>query len=198
MEVLLVGLAALALYFATPPQPEELVVLLPGPDGHTGAVVIERGGKRTVLDKPYASNLVVGKREVEAPQISAEEVKQSFAVVMEALPPRPASYLLYFVTGTDELTEESRLHMQRVLEELRARQMTDMVLIGHTDTVGTLEANDGLSLQRAERMRADLIQQGFAAERIHAAGRGEREPLVPTGDGVEEPRNRRVEISVRR
>jgi outer membrane protein OmpA-like peptidoglycan-associated protein len=198
MEVLLVGLAALALYFATPPQPEELVVLLPGHDGYHGAVVIERGGKRTVLDQPYASNLVVGKREVESPQISAAEVKQSFSAVMDALPPRPASYLLYFVTGTDELTDESKAHMQRVLEELRARQMTDMVLIGHTDTVGTLEANDELSLQRAERMRADLIQQGFAAERIHAAGRGEREPLVPTGDGVEESRNRRVEISIRR
>jgi hypothetical protein len=48
MELLLVGLAALALLVAVPPQPEELVVLLPGRDGHHGAVVIERGGKRTV------------------------------------------------------------------------------------------------------------------------------------------------------
>lgn len=198
MEVLLVGLAALALYFATPPQPEELVVLLPGPDGQHGAVVIERGGKRTVLDQPYTSNRIVGTREVESQDISPAQIKQTFAPLIEALPPRPASYTLYFVTGTDELTDESKLHMQRVLEELRSRQMTDILLIGHTDTVGSLEANDQLSLQRAERMRSDLIQQGFAEERIRAAGRGEREPLVPTGDGVEESRNRRVEINVRR
>lgn len=198
MEVLLVGLAALALWIAAPPQPEELVVLLPGRDGHTGAVVIERGGKRTVLDQPYAANRIVGKREVEAPKLAPEEVKQSFAGVIAALPPRPESYLLYFVTGTDELTDESKAHMQHVLDELRARPMTDMVLIGHTDTVGAQESNDELSRQRAERMRADLIGQGFPAERIRAAGRGEREPLVATGDGVEEPRNRRVEISVRR
>lgn len=198
MEVLLVGLAALALFFAAPTQPEELVVLLPGQDGIHGAVVIERGGKRTVLDQPYASNWVVGTREVEAADVSPAQIKQSFASVIEALPPRPASYLLYFVTGTDELTDQSKVHMQQVLEELRARSVTDILLIGHTDTVGTLEANDQLSLQRAERMRGDLIQQGFPAERIHAAGRGEREPLVPSADGVEEPRNRRVEINVRR
>jgi OmpA-OmpF porin, OOP family len=88
--------------------------------------------------------------------------------------------------------------MQRVLEELRARPVTDMVLIGHTDRAGPIEGNDSLSLQRAERMRNDLVQQGFPAERIRAAGRGEREPLVPTADGIEEPRNRRVEIDVRR
>jgi OmpA-OmpF porin, OOP family len=198
MEVLLVGLAALALFFAAPTQPEELVVLLPGADGTHGAVVIERRGKRTVLDRPYASNWVVGAREVPADSISPAQIKQSFAPVIEALPPRPASFVLYFVTGTDELTDQSKVHMQQVLEELRARAATDILLIGHTDTVGTLEANDQLSLQRAERMRGDLIQQGFPAERIHAAGRGEREPLVPTADGVEEPRNRRVEINVRR
>jgi outer membrane protein OmpA-like peptidoglycan-associated protein len=198
MEVLLVGLAALALFFAAPTQPEELVVLLPGHDGNHGALVIERRGKRTVLDQPYASNRTVGAREVEPPQVSPAALQKDFAVVIEALPPRPASYLLYFVTGTDELTDQSKGHMQLVLEELRARSVTDILLIGHTDTVGTLEANDELSLQRAERMRGDLIQQGFPAERIHAAGRGEREPLVPTADGVEESRNRRVEINVRR
>src|SRR5687768_10715624 len=113
MEVLLVGLAALALLVAGPSQPEELVVLLPGPDGYHGAVVIERGGKRTVLDKPYASSRAVGPREIESIEVSLGELKKDFAATLEVLPPRPASYLLYFVTGTDELTEESKIHMQR-------------------------------------------------------------------------------------
>src|SRR5688572_5005420 len=198
MEVLLVGLAALALLLAVPAQPEELVVLLPGRDGHHGAVVIERAGKRTVLDKPYASNRAVGKRELDTLEVSLGELKKDFEATLQPLPPRPASYVLYFVTGTDELTEESKAHMQRVLEELRAHPVSDMVLIGHTDRAGPIDGNDSLSLQRAERMRNDLIEQGFPAERIRAAGRGEREPLVPTDDGIEEPRNRRVEIDVRR
>jgi outer membrane protein OmpA-like peptidoglycan-associated protein len=70
-------------------------------------------------------------------------------------------------------------------------------VIGHTDTVGGVEDNDELSLQRAERVKADLVAQGIPADRIRAAGRGEREPVVPTVDNVDEPRNRRVEINVR-
>jgi outer membrane protein OmpA-like peptidoglycan-associated protein len=46
-------------------------------------------------------------------------------------------------------------------------------------------------------VKADLAAQGIPADRILASGRGEREPIVPTADGVDEPRNRRVEINVR-
>ena len=85
-----------------------------------------------------------------------------------------------------------------MLAELRKREAPDIVVIGHTDRVGAPEGNDELSLQRAERMKADLVAQGIAPpERIRAAGRGEREPVVPTEEGVDEPLNRRVEINVR-
>ena len=71
------------------------------------------------------------------------------------------------------------------------------MVIGHTDRVGTTQFNDGLSLQRAERVRRALVELGIASERIRTAGRGERELLVSTADDVPEPRNRRVEINVR-
>ena len=70
-------------------------------------------------------------------------------------------------------------------------------MIGHTDTVGTLSYNDKLSLARAERLREMLVSLGIAPERVQSAGRGKRELLVPTDDNTAEPRNRRVEISVR-
>ena len=70
-------------------------------------------------------------------------------------------------------------------------------MIGHTDTVGSLAFNDKLSLARAERLRETLVKLGIAPERIQATGRGKRELLVPTEDNTPEPRNRRVEISVR-
>jgi len=70
-------------------------------------------------------------------------------------------------------------------------------LIGHTDTVGAKLANDLLSKQRAETMRKFLLDAGISMDRIEVSGRGEREPLVPTGNEVDEPRNRRVEINVR-
>ena len=70
-------------------------------------------------------------------------------------------------------------------------------MIGHTDTVGADTFNDRLSLARAQRMRELIVGMGIPSERIEAAGRGKRELLVPTGDNVAEPRNRRVEINVR-
>jgi len=71
------------------------------------------------------------------------------------------------------------------------------MVVGHTDTVGSESANDALSRQRAEVVRKGLIARGIAPEDVVAIGRGKRNLLVPTADGVAEPRNRRVEILVR-
>ena len=70
-------------------------------------------------------------------------------------------------------------------------------MTGHTDRVGSVADNDRLSLQRAEAVRAMLIQRGIKASFLRAVGRGEREPLIPTADEQAEPRNRRVEVIVR-
>ena len=70
-------------------------------------------------------------------------------------------------------------------------------MIGHTDRVGALLYNDTLSLRRAERVRKIFVERGLPTGAIHTAGRGEREPIVPTADEVSEPLNRRVEINVR-
>jgi outer membrane protein OmpA-like peptidoglycan-associated protein len=87
--------------------------------------------------------------------------------------------------------------MEKVFAELKRRPAPDIVVIGHTDTVGNLGYNDKLSLARAERMRELMIGLGIPPGRIQAAGRGKRELLVQTEDNTSEPRNRRVEISVR-
>ena len=75
--------------------------------------------------------------------------------------------------------------------------MPDIVIVGHTDRVGTDEYNDALALRRAETVRAVLIRRGLVAENITTSGRGKRELLVPTAEGVAEAKNRRVEIIVR-
>jgi outer membrane protein OmpA-like peptidoglycan-associated protein len=193
MQVMLIS-AVLALIFHLSRAPlDETVVLLPGPDGRVGVVVVERGAERTVLDQPYAAS----RTGAASSRMSATEVRQEFGRVLAALPPRPASYVLYFITGMDELTEESKADLKRLLHELRTRPQSDIVIIGHTDRVGSESDNDALSLQRADRVKAELLSLGIAVERVRSAGRGERELLVPTVDNVEEPRNRRVEVNVR-
>jgi outer membrane protein OmpA-like peptidoglycan-associated protein len=172
---------------------------LPSADGHVGTVIVESQGRRTVLNQPYAASRIGPDAgpDAGATRLSEQEVKSAFSVALGSIPARPASFLLYFTTGTDELTEESKGELDRMLEELRRRPAPDILVIGHTDRVGSEPDNDRLSLQRAERVRSSLVAQGIAPERIKASGRGEREPIVQTADGVDEPKNRRVEINIR-
>jgi outer membrane protein OmpA-like peptidoglycan-associated protein len=120
-----------------------------------------------------------------------------FGDTLDALPGSPTSFTLYFLEGKDELTAESQAQLEDVFAELKRRPLPDIVVIGHTDTVGALDFNDHLSRARADRMRDLLVERGLPADRIQAAGRGKRELLIPTDDNVSEPRNRRVEINVR-
>lgn len=198
MAPALIGAAvALGVLFGPEPRIEETVVVLPSADGHIGTVVVEHAGERYVLNRPYATSRSLGEDPAKVTQLSEPEISHSFASTLQSLPARPASFLLYFITGTDELTDESKAELQKVLAELKQRPVPDIAVIGHTDTVGELEANDRLSAQRAERMKGFLVEIGIPASRIQVAGRGARELLVPTAEDVDEPRNRRVEISVR-
>src|SRR3954468_1452980 len=192
--VLAVAALIIAAALTAGPAPNETVVVVPAPDGHVGGVVVQRGDNRQVLDRAYAG---IRNGESQVSQFPPEEVRQSFAATLQSLPPRPATFLLYFVVGSDELTEESKAELPKVLAALRDRPVPDVLVVGHTDTVGDTLGNDRLSAQRAERMKGHLVEIGIPAERIRVAGRGERELLVATPDNVDEPRNRRVEIIVR-
>jgi len=150
-----------------------------------------------VLHQAYAASRITDGSGPTAEQLTAGEVRSEFAIALQTLPDRPKSFLIYFLEGADELTEKSRFEFEKILLELRGRGAPDVVVIGHTDRVGSYPYNDNLSLQRAERVRGELVKLGIPGARIRIAGRGEREPLVSTDDDVPEPRNRRVEINVR-
>jgi outer membrane protein OmpA-like peptidoglycan-associated protein len=158
---------------------------------------VTRNGEERVLDQPYAAARVGSDGRLEATTLTPDEARAAFGAALAALPPRAVSFTLYFREGTDEFAPESAGQVGEVLAEIARRPAPEVVVTGHTDRVGSVAFNDALSLQRAERVRQALVQQGVAADRIQVVGRGEREPLVPTADEVAEPRNRRVEIRVR-
>ena len=171
------------------------VVLLPERDGRASALSVIQGERSLVLDRPYAAAEVTssGPR---AATVSADDVKATFGGALDAQPMRPATFTLYF-EGEDTLTAESQRIVDDVLAAIARSPIPDVVIVGHTDLVGTDAYNDELARKRAETIRQRVIARGIAAERIVAYGRGKREPAVPTADGVAEPRNRRVEIIVR-
>ena len=174
-----------------------LFVVVPGSDGPVGKIVVNNCGARYVIDTAYGAQRLLADGRLQPARLTAAEVREAFGSTLDALPSKPTSFMLYFLENSDELTAESHAELEKVLGELKRRPLPDIMVIGHTDTVGSLDYNDRLSLARAERLREILVTMGLPAARIEAAGRGERELLVPTDDNVSEPRNRRVEISVR-
>jgi outer membrane protein OmpA-like peptidoglycan-associated protein len=187
-----------ALRPASRPPRNDLIVLLPKPNGKIGGVVVRTdGGKEIVLDKAYAGAHIDGPDDMQPVTYDAERANREFSSVVAALPGRPATFMLYFLEGKDELTPDSEREVERVFAEIAARPYPEILVIGHTDAVGNAQFNDQLSRQRAQRVRDDLVQRGIATDRIEVASRGKREPLIPTSEGVSEPKNRRVEINVR-
>jgi outer membrane protein OmpA-like peptidoglycan-associated protein len=178
------------------PRPA-LFAVIPGADGHVGAIVVHRGGEKRVIDTAYGAQRIRADGYLEDARLDAAMVREQFGSTLAALPGKPAKFVLYFLEGKDELTPDSKLELERVFAELKRRPLPDIAVIGHTDTVGGLSYNDQLSRARADRTVEMLVGLGIPAERIEAAGRGKRELLVPTEENVPEPRNRRVEINVR-
>jgi len=178
------------------PNHRDLVVLLPDKDGKVGTVLVQSPKGSAVLNSAYASALSTPEG-VQQQTASKSEIGDVFGGALAAQPPRPVSLVIYFESGTDDITERSKQEVKRLLAEMARRPAPDITVIGHTDLVGSDPSNDALSLQRAERVKAMLVSMGVPAERISTAGRGRREPLFKTGTGVPEARNRRVEISVR-
>lgn len=197
--VVVIALVTVFLLSEKPPvaQPKTLVVLVPGADGKVGAVSVKSAQGETVINNAYASATATGNAAPVTGSSSVAEVQQTFGDTVKARPQPPVSYTLYFLEGSDQYTAESQKTVETVLAELARRPAAEIAMIGHTDRVGAVDYNDKLSLQRAERVRADFLKRGVAERAISVAGRGEREPLVATADEVAEARNRRVEINIR-
>jgi outer membrane protein OmpA-like peptidoglycan-associated protein len=129
--------------------------------------------------------------------MSEADVNRLFGDVLATLPPPPLQFVLYFRFESDDLTVESQALVPMVLDAVRNRPFPDVAVIGHTDTTGTKASNVELGLRRANAIRALLVRAGVSADLIIATSHGEADPLVKTADEVAEPRNRRVEITVR-
>jgi outer membrane protein OmpA-like peptidoglycan-associated protein len=108
--------------------------------------------------------------------------------------PPPRSFIVFF----DWDKAKFRTDVQRIIEEAIGyagrNQMLRVNLTGHADRTGSPRYNLALSQRRAKAVKVAFMKAGFMAGDISVVGRGESRPLVPTADGIREPRNRRVEI----
>ena len=175
--------------------PKALVVVFPDAGGKVGAVTLQDGKSSILLDKAYAAGEVRSGGAKEA-AVKPDEAKKIFASALAAQPLVPTRYVLYFESNTDKMTPPSARRYREVLADVQRRPVPEVEAIGYTDTVGNQGDNHALSLQRAGKLREMLIRDGVSAQ-ISVAGRGKLDPAVKTADQVDDPRNRRVVITVR-
>jgi outer membrane protein OmpA-like peptidoglycan-associated protein len=184
---------------ATPPPPEakaqSYVVLLASPDGSVGKVVVRGSKGEQVIDQARSAALLDGSA-APAP-VDEVRLQRDFGEAMSAKPVLPQHFILYFESGGARLTAASLALLPEILESTKQRATVDMSITGHSDTVGKADVNEALSLKRAQAV-ADLIQsKGLRVEELTVESHGERNLLVPTPDETPEPRNRRVEVTIR-
>jgi len=187
-------------YHASPsvqtPHVTDRVILTPSPDGSVGRVVVTSAAGTQDLAKAYEALSVAGSGAITKRQDSAESVNARFAALLQARPQPASHHVLYFESGTTQLTPSSEQLLTEVLSALQTRPVPEILVIGHADTRGRVADSQSLSLQRAQRVR-ERLTRGANILAIEVVGRGTSDPLVPTGPNVDEPRNRRVELSIR-
>jgi peptidoglycan-associated lipoprotein len=170
------------------------IVLLENPDGHTGAVSVKgEQGEQLINTAGYGA--VLDGSEAPAP-VEAEQIKADFGEAMAARPKIPKHYLLYFQVDT-MLSNESELLLPEIIAEAKNWPIVDISVVGHTDTVGSASVNEELALVRATLVSEWLKQKGLEYHTLTVESHGERNLLIKTPDDTLEPRNRRVEVSIR-
>ena len=152
----------------------DYVVLLESPDGTTGAVVVEDAQGQTRLDRKH-QGAVIGSRGFGSGPFEVGDMR----------------------IARDFSAEESEQAIDQVFETIRQRGPSAVSVIGHTDTLSGPRWNEQLGLSRAQAVAEMLRKRHIDVIDLRVSSHGERNLLIKTRDGVSEPRNRRVEVSVR-
>ena len=126
--------------------------------------------------------------DVNVPGATVERVGEGIQVTFE-------SGLLYDF-DSDAVKATARQNLAALANSLEKYPKSDLLILGHTDSVGTDDYNKGLSVRRADAAAEYLVAQGIARSRIGTSGLGEEEPIAGNADDAGRRRNRRVEVAI--
>ena len=134
-------------------------------------------------------SLVVVERQAMAQEVSVTELvdklnKEGFITLH-----------INFDTNKAVIKPESNATLNDAAAALKAASTLSIVVAGHTDNVGTPEANMKLSDERAKAVMAALVQRGIPADRLTAEGFGQTQPIADNRTEEGRARNRRVELT---
>lgn len=180
----------------------DLFVLLPGPNGKAGSIIVANAGGFQILDKPGYMTRIEDFNNPPIAPLSLDEkgVASLFGDALSAQPDltfRFVSFTLWFENDKTKFMDSSKETLPEVLRTIKIRKPKEIHIVGHTDRVGTEPHNLKLSLRRANFVRDFLTSKGIRSSVLFISYQGESRPLVYTEDEVAEPLNRRVEIMIR-
>jgi OOP family OmpA-OmpF porin len=156
------------------------------------AIVGNRDYNRVELGNSYNHAITIGLRYAFG---SPPPPPPPASIAMPA--PTPSrSYLVFFDWDKAVLTDRARQIVSEAASNSTKVQYTRLEVNGYTDTSGSPQYNQGLSVKRAQAVAAELVRDGVPAGAIAIQGFGETHLLVPTAAGVREPQNRRVAIII--
>lgn len=122
------------------------------------------------------------------PNASVERVGEGILVTFE-------SGILYNF-DSDALRPAARENLRNLATSLEQYPRTSVLLVGHTDAIGSDQYNEGLSQRRAATAASFLRSQGVSRSRVEAMGRGEMEPVATNDTEHGRQQNRRVEVAI--
>ncbi len=200
-RILAAGLMGFALLMAgctTPPpaaKPVSYAVLLDNPDGTTGAITLTGAAGQVLVTRAGFGAMLDGS--AQSYSINQTRLNADFGAALAARPQLPVTFVLYFDGTSTTLTADSKAQITKVLADVSSRPAPDVSIVGHTDTLGSIESNERLGLDRAQAVAKLIADAGLSVIDLTVVSNGESDLLVKTPDETAEPKNRRVEITIR-
>lgn len=190
-------LAFVVLFYIFSTQNSTKIVLLDN-DKINNEIVIKNGSGTKVLNRTNSYVTIDSNRSKpsEIKQFTDYELKREYGDLLSN-DNVPISVLFYFKSGNDELTKSSKKELEKIRKIIIDRYPCSVSVIGHADRQGDDKMNIKLSIKRAEKIANWIEDNNLKVNQLDIKSYGEMDPIVPTKDGVSEPKNRRVEVLIK-
>jgi len=164
-----------------------------GVAGDTHYSLNEGGNTRVTLSNQFNHAAMLGVRYA----FGAPAAPVPAVPIAAPVAPPARSFLVFFDWDKYNLTDRARTVIRDAATAAKGAQHTVIEVNGYADTSGTPGYNMPLSMKRAQAVAGELVRNGIAKNEIAIKAFGDTVLLVPTGPGVREPQNRRVEIIIK-